>query len=53
MQTYIALFRGINVGGKNSVPMKSLSALLEGNGFRGAKTYIQSGNVVFQANSAT
>lgn len=52
MQTYIALFRGINVGGNNILPMKSLSALLESHGFRNVKTYIQSGNVVFNAESA-
>ena len=49
MKTYIALFRGINVGGKNSLPMKELVALLEGLGARKIKTYIQSGNAVFQS----
>ena len=48
MKTYIALFRGINVGGKNSLPMKELVALLQQNGCEHVKTYIQSGNVVFQ-----
>lgn len=52
MQTFIALFRGINVGGNNILPMKSLSALLEANGFEDVKTYIQSGNVVLKADSA-
>lgn len=46
--TYVALFRGINVGGKNILPMKELITLLEGLGCREVKTYIQSGNVVFQ-----
>ncbi|MEC4682225.1 MAG: DUF1697 domain-containing protein [Nitrospirota bacterium] len=50
MTTYIALFRGINVGVNNSLPMKELVAILEGLGMRKVKTYIQSGNVVFQTN---
>jgi len=49
MNTYIALFRGINVGGKNSLPMKELVALLEDIGAKNVRTYIQSGNVVFQS----
>lgn len=44
---YIALFRGINVGGNNKLPMKELAAVLEGLGLRDIRTYIQSGNVVF------
>jgi uncharacterized protein (DUF1697 family) len=48
MKTYIALFRGINVGGTNVVPMKDLVALLENIGSQNVKTYIQSGNAVFQ-----
>ncbi|HEX9943410.1 MAG TPA: DUF1697 domain-containing protein [Thermoanaerobaculia bacterium] len=49
MNTYIALFRGINVGGKNSLPMKELVVILESMGARKIKTYIQSGNAVFQS----
>ena len=49
MNTYVALFRGINVGGKNPLPMKELVALLEDLGARKIKTYIQSGNAVFQS----
>ena len=49
MKTYIALFRGINVGGKSILPMKELVALLEDHGCRNVKTYIQSGNVVFES----
>ena len=49
MKTYIALFRGINVGGKNTLPMKELVALLDDLGCRNAKTYIQSGNAVFES----
>lgn len=48
MKTYIALFRGINVGGNNILPMKELAALLENLGADSVKTYIQSGNAVFR-----
>lgn len=49
MKTYIALFRGINVGGKNALPMKELVAVLEDLGCRNVTTYIQSGNAVFES----
>jgi uncharacterized protein (DUF1697 family) len=49
MNTYVAFFRGINVGGNNSLPMKELIAILEDTGARNIKTYIQSGNAVFQS----
>ncbi len=45
---YIALLRGINVGGRHSLPMKELTRILEEHGCTEVKTYIQSGNVVFQ-----
>jgi uncharacterized protein (DUF1697 family) len=48
MPAYIALIRGINVGGK-SMPMEALRALLLKLGYSDAKTYIQSGNAVFTA----
>jgi uncharacterized protein (DUF1697 family) len=48
LKTYIALFRGINVGGTNVLPMKDLVAQLENLGSQNVKTYIQSGNAVFQ-----
>ena len=48
MKTYIGLFRGINVGKTRSLPMKELTQMLEGLGCINVKTYIQSGNVVFQ-----
>jgi uncharacterized protein (DUF1697 family) len=48
MNTHIALFRGINVGGKNLLPMNELVVLLEDIGTRNIKTYLQSGNVIFQ-----
>ncbi len=49
---HVALLRGINVGGRHKLPMKRLVALLDELGFPGARTYIQSGNVVFDATSA-
>lgn len=49
MNTYIALFRGINVGGNGSLPMKELVATLEEVGARKVRTYIQSGNAVFES----
>lgn len=49
METYVALFRGINVGGRNVLPMKELVALLENLGLQNVRTYIQSGNVVFRS----
>lgn len=48
METFIALFRGINVGGRNILPMKALASLLEQNECFNVRTYIQSGNVVFE-----
>lgn len=47
MKTYIALFRRINVGGNNVLPMKELVTILESIGAQNVKTYIQSGNGVF------
>lgn len=49
MNTWIALFRGINVGGNRILPMKSLAALIEELGGSQVQTYIQSGNAVFQS----
>ncbi len=49
---YVALLRGINVGGKAKLPMKELSAIFEGCGATGVRTYIQSGNVVFESDDA-
>jgi uncharacterized protein (DUF1697 family) len=49
MRTFVALFRGINVGGHNSLPMRELVEVLQDLGLREVKTYIQSGNVVFQS----
>lgn len=46
---YVALLRGINVGGHNKLPMAELTAIFRDAGFRDVATYIQSGNVVFGA----
>jgi uncharacterized protein (DUF1697 family) len=46
---YVALLRGINVGGKNRLPMAELMALFRSGGCVGVASYIQSGNVVFDA----
>lgn len=47
MKTWFALFRGINVGGNNKLPMKELVSVLESLGLKNIRTWIQSGNVVF------
>ena len=44
---YVALLRGINVGGKNKVDMKELRVVFEATGMSSVITYINSGNVVF------
>jgi uncharacterized protein (DUF1697 family) len=49
---HIALLRGINVGGKNKVAMKDLAAACEAAGATAVRTYIQSGNVVFDGAAA-
>jgi uncharacterized protein (DUF1697 family) len=49
MKTYIALLRGINVGGHKKVPMAELRGLLTKSGLKNVLTYIQSGNVIFQS----
>jgi uncharacterized protein (DUF1697 family) len=48
-KTYLALLRGINVGGKNMLPMKDLRDLFAAAGCDDVQTYIQSGNVIFRA----
>ena len=47
MKKYIALLRGINVGGKNTIPMPELRLAFEEIGFSSVVTYINSGNVIF------
>lgn len=49
LTTYLVLFRGINVGGKNKVSMGELKTLLTELGFRNVTTYIQSGNAILQS----
>lgn len=49
-QRFLALLRGINVGGKNMLPMKDLVIVFEEAGCSDVRTFIQSGNVVFHAN---
>jgi len=46
---HVALLRGINVGGRNKLPMKELASIFEGAGCSEVRTYIQSGNVLFRA----
>lgn len=50
MTIYIALLRGINVGGKNIIKMSELKKVFEKIGLYNVKTYIQSGNVLFKSN---
>jgi uncharacterized protein (DUF1697 family) len=49
MKQYVALLRGINVGGKNLIKMTELKACFETLGYQDVRTYIQSGNVLFSA----
>jgi len=55
MTAYIALLRGINVGGKNKIEMKALKTAFVEAGFSDVRTYINSGNVLFRSdkNEAT
>jgi len=48
MLTHLALLRGINVGGKNVLPMKDLAQMFSSAGCSNVRTYIQSGNVIFE-----
>lgn len=49
MTLWIALLRGVNVGGRNRLPMGDLVSVLESLGLEDVQTYIQSGNVVFRS----
>lgn len=51
MTRYVALLRGINVGGKNLVPMAALKVCVEKQGLADVATYIQSGNVLFSSDA--
>ena len=50
---YVALLRGINVGGKNKVIMSELRELIAGAGFTNVRSYINSGNLLFEADTPT
>jgi len=52
MIQYVALLRGINVGGKNIIKMTDLRACIEELDFKHVRTYIQSGNVLFSADES-
>src|SRR5690625_755079 len=52
MESYVALLRGINVGGKNIIPMAELAQCFTAAGYRDVRTYIQSGNVLFRHDPA-
>ena len=47
--TYVALLRGVNVGGTGTINMKELAAVFEAAGMTSVRTYINSGNVIFQS----
>ena len=49
MVTYVSMLRGINVGGQKRIKMEELIALYKSLGFNNVKTYVQSGNVIFNA----
>jgi uncharacterized protein (DUF1697 family) len=49
MVAYVALVRAVNVGGTGKLPMTELKAMCDRAGFTNAKTYVASGNVVFQS----
>lgn len=51
MKPWIGLVRGINVGGRNQLPMAGLIAAFEAAGCTDVRTYIQSGNVVFECDA--
>ena len=48
---FLALLRGVNVGGKNIVPKDGLRGCFEDLGFSSVRTYIQSGNILFRSNN--
>ncbi len=49
MEKYIALLRGVNVGGKNKISMSLLKTAFEDHGFSEVSTYINSGNIIFKS----
>ena len=53
MSTYICMLRGINVGGQKKMKMSQLRDTFSGLGFENVRTYIQSGNIVFETARST
>lgn len=51
--TYLALLRGINVGGTNKISMPELKKVLEDDGFHNVSTFLNTGNVIFSADDQT
>lgn len=49
MNTFIVLLRGVNVSGKNKIPMAELRSTLNKSGFQEVQTYIQSGNIILKS----
>jgi uncharacterized protein (DUF1697 family) len=52
MTVYVALLRAVNVGGTGKLPMAALKAMCAAAGFKNARTYIASGNVVFESGAS-
>lgn len=52
MIRYVALLRGINVGGRKLIKMAQLAQIFTAAGFKNVRTYIASGNVIFESGSA-
>ncbi len=50
---YVGLLKGVNVGGNNKVNMETLRAVCENIGFTNVKTYINSGNIIFDSSEST
>jgi uncharacterized protein (DUF1697 family) len=52
LSKYVAFLRGINVGGHKTIKMDELKEAFEANGFKNVKTFLASGNVLFDAPKA-
>ncbi len=53
MPIYVAMLRGINVSGQKTIKMETLRVSFEALGFRRVRSYVQSGNVIFEATKAS
>src|SRR3989442_2604382 len=53
MTIYVAMLRGINVSGQKTIKMENLRVSFEALGFRRVRSYVQSGNVIFEATKAS